>query len=154
MYGLEYNDELNVVSDPLGFQIDVYRLASYYNVPRLQSLALEKIQNYYKEDWNIDHFLLVLSKKWYSNDETIRKILVKTCYEHIDELSEDGLCQNILRNDPDLAVALVCRLGQYHRKYYCSLCDEIWAFDSSLFISPSHCPNCGHEEGDWEEYLK
>jgi PHP family Zn ribbon phosphoesterase len=157
MYGLDYNDEPIVVSDLLGFQIDVYRLASYYNVPRLQSLALKKIQNYYnnKEDWNKDEFLQALNKEWYSNDEIVRKFLMETCYTHINELSKDEICQAILRNNPDLAVALVYRLGQYLEKYYCSECKEIWAFDMDASSSfPAHCPICGHEEEYWGDYLQ
>jgi hypothetical protein len=142
MYGLEHDKNMPS-SGNMGFYFAVLCVARTYGCLRLEDLASEKFVDSIIHDWDQDEFLKILGKDQYHDNLDFWTVLIGICHHYIDQLSKDPKFQAILKKHTALAVALVHRLGKYQKKFFCDECEETWSFDSSLFSSPSYCPNCG-----------
>ena len=152
MYGHEYPDAAIICNNLIGFHHDVYRLARYYYIPRLQYLAFESFKYRANSDFDAYYFVRVLRKGDYRSDLEMYEALIERCHEEIRDLCDNVHFHAVLRKDPELGIELAQSFGKSLLKYHCSKCMEAWSMDRTV-LSPLFCPHCGHHEENWDSYL-
>lgn len=148
MYGLKYDDNLDVSC--MRFHAAVWRLALCFGVLKLRKLAFKTLRKRAKTAWDADEFLKVLEMEIFE----LREYFISTCREHIHDLLTKPEFEIILSRDSELARELTKMLGKSLRSFGCPLCKKSWALDCSVLSSPSFCPNCGHCEMLWDQFVK
>lgn len=154
MYGHEYPDAIFKCKNPIGFHHDVYRLALYYEIPRLQDLALANFKKCAYYNFDEYYFLRILRKGRDVIDEKFHGFLVRRCHQKICNLCDNGYFHDVLRKDSELGIELAQSFGGSLWNYYCPKCGESWSLNTAVLHAPSYCPNCGHYEKDWSSFFR
>lgn len=148
MYGLKYDDHPDI-SSSVSVHAKIWWLAWCYEISELPDLVFENLKKYLKAVWDVDKFVKVLDDPW----DELWSYCIPICCEHIAELLAKPQFRKILERRPERTAELTDMLVKSLRNYSCPDCNQSWSLNCSFVFLPSFCPNCGHREQDWSNFM-